>query len=41
MLAELGYVALAVDMYGEGKQAQHPDDAGKFSGEVRKNMDIG
>ena len=25
MLAELGYVALAVDMYGEGKQAQHPD----------------
>jgi dienelactone hydrolase len=41
MLAELGYVALAVDMYGEGKQAQHPDDAGKFSGEVGKNMDIG
>lgn len=41
MLAELGYVALAVDMYGEGKQAQHPDDAGKFSGEIRKNMDLG
>ena len=41
MLAELGYVALAVDMYGEGKQAHHPDDAGKFSGEIRKNMDLG
>lgn len=37
MLAELGYTALAVDMYGDGKQANHPDDAGKFSGEVRKN----
>ena len=40
-LAESGYVALAVDMYGEGKEAQHPDDAGKFSGEIRKNMDLG
>ena len=41
MLAELGYVALAVDMYGEGKTAQHPDDAKKFSGEIGKNMDLG
>jgi dienelactone hydrolase len=41
MLAGLGYVALAVDMYGEGKQADHPDTAGKFSGEIRKNMDLG
>ena len=40
MMAELGYVALAVDMYGEGKQARHPDDAGKFSGEIRKNMPL-
>ncbi len=39
MLAELGYVALAVDMYGEGKQAEHPDDAGKFSSELMKNFD--
>ncbi len=39
MLAELGYTALAVDMYGEGKQAKHPDDAGKFSSEVMKNFD--
>ncbi len=37
MLAKLGYVALAVDMYGDGKQANHPDDAGKFAGEVAKN----
>jgi dienelactone hydrolase len=41
MLAGLGYVALAVDMYGEGKTAQHPDDAKKFSGEIGKNMDLG
>lgn len=39
MLAELGYVALAVDMYGEGKQAEHPEDAGKFSGQVMSNID--
>ena len=41
MLAELGYVALAVDMFGDGKTAQHPDDAGKFAGEVMKNMAVG
>lgn len=39
MLAELGYTALAVDMYGDGKQAAHPDDAGKFSGMVMRNID--
>lgn len=38
-LARLGYVALAVDMYGEGKQAEHPDDAGKFAGEVMSNLE--
>lgn len=38
MLAEMGYTALAVDMYGDGKTANHPDDAGKFAGEARKNM---
>jgi dienelactone hydrolase len=41
MLAELGYVALAVDMYGDGKQADHPDEASKFAGEVQKHMDVG
>lgn len=41
MLAELGYVALAVDMYGDGKQADHPDEAGKFAAEVQNNMGVG
>ena len=40
MLAEMGYTALAVDMYGDGKTADHPDDAGKFSGAVMSNMPI-
>ncbi|MBI3223178.1 MAG: dienelactone hydrolase family protein [Nitrosomonadales bacterium] len=40
MLAELGYTALAVDMYGDGKQAHHPDEAGKFATEVSKNMPV-
>jgi len=40
MLAELGYVALAVDMYGDGKNAEHPDDAGKFAGGVSRNMPV-
>ncbi len=30
-LAELGYAALAVDMYGEGKIANHPNDAKGFA----------
>lgn len=38
MLAELGYVAFALDMYGEGKTASHPEDAGKFSGMVMSNL---
>lgn len=39
-LAELGYVALAVDMYGDGKTADHPDDAGKFAAAVRNNLPL-
>ncbi|MBF0559387.1 MAG: dienelactone hydrolase family protein [Nitrospirae bacterium] len=39
MLAELGYVALAVDMYGEGREALNPTDAQKFSSEVMSNFD--
>ncbi|QSE96568.1 dienelactone hydrolase family protein [Fulvivirga lutea] len=39
MLAELGYVALAVDMYGDGKVAEHPKDAQKFMTSVFSNMD--
>ena len=38
MLAELGYVAFAIDMYGDGKQAQHPEEAGAFATEVMQNM---
>jgi dienelactone hydrolase len=41
MLAELGYVALAVDMYGGGKQAMHPKEAGEFANEIQKNMVVG
>jgi dienelactone hydrolase len=40
MLAALGYTALAVDMYGEGRTADHPEDAGKFAGAVRKNLPL-
>ena len=39
-LAEAGYVALAVDMYGGGKTADHPKDAGAFAGEVGKNLPL-
>ena len=38
MLAELGYTAMAVDMYGDGKLADHPDDAGKFAMSVMTNL---
>ena len=41
MLAKLGYTALAIDMYGDGKQAMHPDDAGKFSSDIMNNFEIG
>jgi dienelactone hydrolase len=40
MLAELGYIALAIDMYGDGKTVMHPDDAGKLSSELMKNIDV-
>jgi dienelactone hydrolase len=39
MLAELGYTAFALDMYGEGKQATHPEDAQKFAMQVFSNID--
>ena len=38
MLAGLGYTALAVDMFGNGKTAKHPDEAGKFAAEAMQNM---
>ena len=40
MLAELGYVALAADMYGDGKVVTTPEEAGKLASEVSKNLDL-
>ena len=40
MLAALGYSAFALDMYGSGKLAKHPDNAKKFMMAVTKNMSI-
>ena len=39
MLADLGYVALAIDMFGDGKTAEHPEEAGRLTGMVIQNMD--
>ena len=36
-LAEAGYVGFALDMYGRGKLAAHPDDAMKFMTEATKD----
>ena len=36
-LAKLGYVAFALDMYGKGKLTEHPQQAGQWAGEIRKN----
>ncbi len=38
MLANLGYVALAIDMYGNGQVVDNPGDAGRLAGETMKNM---
>lgn len=40
MLAEMGYTALAVDMYGDGKLAEHPEDAMKFMTEVTSQLPV-
>jgi len=37
-LANMGYVAFSLDMYGDGKTADHPKDAGRFAGQVKNNM---
>jgi len=41
MLAELGYVALAIDMYGEGRIAADPDEAGSLMNGVLDDMESG
>ena len=40
MLAGLGYVAFAVDMYGDGKIADNPTEAGALAQSVMKNPDV-
>src|SRR5262245_31937604 len=39
-LAEMGYVAFAADLYGDGKviDVAHPEDAGKMAGALRANV---
>ena len=39
MLAEAGYTAIAVDMYGHGKVAEHPEDAKGFMEAALSNTD--
>lgn len=39
MLAELGYVALCADMYGDGALTEHPSKAGEMATAVRKNAE--
>ena len=41
MLAELGYTALAADMYGDGRTAGDPDRAGALMNAVLSDMDTG
>ncbi len=41
MLAELGYVALAIDMFGGGRTADNPDEAGALMNGVLGDMDTG
>ena len=40
-LAELGYIALAIDMYGDGRIADNTDEAGSLMTAVLDNMDKG
>lgn len=37
-LAELGYIAMAIDMYGNGKVAENPDEASKATGPFYKDL---
>ncbi|MCX6317318.1 MAG: dienelactone hydrolase family protein [Bacteroidetes bacterium] len=39
-LAKLGYIAMALDMYGNGKRADNPEDAGKLAGPFYQNPAI-
>lgn len=37
-LAELGYAAFALDMYGDGRATKHPDQASAWMKEVQENV---
>ena len=39
-LAELGYVAFALDMYGDGRTADHPRDASAFMTALMQNREL-
>lgn len=41
MLAELGYIALAIDMYGGGQVAENPAQAGVLMNGILGDMDTG
>lgn len=38
-LAEMGYVAFAADMYGDGKTTEDPKEAGQWSSEVKNDKE--
>ena len=38
MLAQMGYVAFALDMYGEGKTTEHPKTAGEWASAVTPDL---
>ena len=38
-LAKMGYVAFALDMYGEGKSTEHPEEAAAWMKTVNSNME--
>lgn len=39
-LAKLGYVGFAVDMYGEGRSTNDPDEASKWMGELNDDRNL-
>lgn len=39
-LAKAGYVALAIDMYGDGKTTDHPQQAGEWSGYIGQHQEL-
>lgn len=40
-LAEMGYFAMALDFYGDGKTVENPDDAGKLATPFYENLALG